>query len=147
MSLPIKPMKLVTVLNKQLSCGTALNALGHMALGLAGRIAKSEGTESMCLIDDYVDKNGGVHPSISYYPFIVLRGGPGQIRTLRNEAIVNNIYFVDFLDTMTIGTSDEQVAKTKVTSEQDLIYYGICLFGDKAQLDLLTKKFSLWRDE
>jgi hypothetical protein len=140
-----RPKKLVAVLNKNLSGGVALNALGHMAFGLAGLVAKSGDSESMNLLD-YIDKDGGKHPSICYYPFIVLRGGAGQIAGLRKKAIEHGIYFTDFLDTMTIGTSEEQVAKTKETAESDLEYLGICMFGEKAQVEELTRKFSLWRD-
>jgi hypothetical protein len=140
-----KPRKLVAVLNKQISGGVALNALGHMAFGLAGLVAKSGGLESMNLVD-YIDKDGGVHPSVCYYPFIVLRAGAGQLRTLREQAMANNIHFVDFLDTMTVGSSDEQVAKTKEIAKADLVCYGVCMFGDKAAIEQLTRKFSLWRD-
>lgn len=68
-----------------------------------------------------------------------------QIRTLRNEFIAAGIHFVDFTNTMTVGTYLEQKDRTKNTHEEQLEYYGICAFGDKIAINQLTKKFSLWR--
>jgi len=43
--------------------------------------------EEMSLIE-YKDKDGGIHPAISDYPFIVLSAKNGnQIRTLRKKLI------------------------------------------------------------
>jgi len=38
------------------------------------------------------------------------------------------------------------MARTKELKEGELEYYGLCLFGEKAALDGITGKFSLWRD-
>jgi len=45
---------------------------------------------------------------------------------------------------MTVGTWEEQVAKSKETAEEKLEYYGVCLFGERQVLEELTSKFSLW---
>ena len=55
------------------------------------------------------------------------------------------ISFSDFTNTMTIGTYLEQIERTKQTKEEELIYYGIVLFGDWEKVTELTRKFSLWR--
>lgn len=39
----------------------------------------------------------------------------------------------------------DQIEKTKQVKDQDLIYYGIVLFGDWQKVTELTRKFSLWR--
>ncbi len=39
----------------------------------------------------------------------------------------------------------DQIEKTKQVKDQDLIYYGIVLFGDWQKVTELTCKFSLWR--
>ena len=62
--------------------------------------------------DSYFDKDGGDHRSISDHPFIILSAdNSNQIRTLRNELIKLNIHFVDFTNTMTVGTYAEQKRK------------------------------------
>ena len=89
---------------------------------------------------------GGKHSNISHFPFIILQAdNSNKIRAVRNEAIKRGIPFTDFTGTMTVGTSAEQVQATKLSSELDLEYYGICLFGTTIELKEITGKFSLFR--
>jgi len=78
-------------------------------------------------------------------PFIILKANSNKISSLRKEALELGIQFVDFTDTMTIGTYKEQLDKTQDTKETDLIYYGVVLFGNWENVSKLTKKFSLWK--
>lgn len=134
--------RFVAVLNKKIETGKLMNALGHMTAGLAGGYEKQE---EMCFLQ-YEDKDGGKHPNISHFPFIVLQAdNSNKIRTVRNEAISREIPFTDFTNTMTVGTSVEQVQATKLLSELDLEYYGICLFGTTDELREITGKFSLFK--
>ena len=133
--------RFVAILNKKTELGKLMNALGHMTAGLSGGFGKAS---EMCFLE-YTDKDGGMHPYISHFPFIVLKAeNSNKIRAVRNEAIAQKIFFTDFTSTMTVGTSIEQIERTKNTPESELEYYGICLFGDTAELKELTKKFSLF---
>jgi hypothetical protein len=135
-------MRFVAVLNKKIEIGKLMNALGHMTAGLSGGSGKSS---EMCFLQ-YEDKDGGSHPNISHFPFIVLSAdNSNKIRTVRNEALKRGISFTDFTSTMTVGSSEEQVATTKASLEIDLEYYGICLFGTTLELKEITGKFSLFR--
>jgi len=142
-SLPNENSKrFVAVLNKKIEVGRLMNALGHMAAGLSGGYLSRE---DFCFLQ-YEDKDGGKHPNISHFPFIVLRAdNSNKIRTVRNEAIKRNIPFTDFTSTMIIGTSEEQTRATEKTPEEYLEYYGICLFGATAELKEITGKFSLFK--
>ena len=134
--------KFIVVLNKKIEICKLMNALGHMAAGLAGGYGKQD---EMCFLQ-YEDKDSGKHPNVSHFPFIVLQAdNSNKIRTIRNEAIKRGIPFTDFTSTMTVGTSAEQVQATKLSSELDLEYYGICLFGTIVELKEITGKFSLFR--
>lgn len=141
-SLPNENSKrFIAVLNKKIEVGKLMNALGHMTAGLVGGTSN---IPDMCFLP-YEDKEGGKHPNISHFPFIILKAdNSNQIRTVRNEVIARNIQFTDFTSTMTIGTSEEQVNNTKNTEEMNLEYYGICLFGETETLRQFTKKFSLF---
>lgn len=132
--------KLVAVLNKSIEPGKAMNAVAHMCIGLGSSIDKKA-----LRLTDYKDADGGLHPFISEIPFIILTENSNKIRKLRNEAIANNIHFNDFTDTMTIGTYKEQIEKTLQVTNENLIYYGIVLFGDWDKVTELTRKFSLWK--
>ena len=137
-----KSKRFIAVLRKDVEPGKLMNALGHMTAGLAGGFDEAD---DMCFLE-YQDKDGGKHPNISHYPFIVLRAdNSNQIRFIREEAKKRGILFTDFTSTMTIGTSAEQVQNTKNTPEKDLDYYGICLFGHTDELREFTKKFSLFK--
>lgn len=133
--------KLVAVINEKIETGRAMNALAHMAAGLAGSVPNREELR----LQDYTDASGGKHPQISDIPFIILKGSSGQLRTLRKAAIEHKIHYTDFTGTMIEGTYIEQHERTKNTKEEDLEYFGVCLFGEWEKVSPLTKKFSLWK--
>jgi len=134
--------RFIAILNKKIETGFLMNALGHMTAGLAGGSGKADEMHFL----QYKDKEGGTHPNISHFPFIVLKAdNSNKIRTVRNEALKRNIPFTDFTDTMTVGTSQEQLDATAKKNESELEYYGICLFGKTEELKEFTAKFSLFR--
>lgn len=133
--------KFVAVLNKKIEPGKAMNALAHMSAGL---VAKYPDKDEM-RFGEYVDADGNSHDSISDHPFVVLSAkNSNKLRTLREELEERDICFVDFTDTMTVGTYMEQKERTSQTPEQELEYYGVCVFGNASEIGELTKKFSLW---
>ncbi|NGX59044.1 MAG: hypothetical protein KR126chlam3_00188 [Chlamydiae bacterium] len=132
--------KLVAVMNKSIEPGTIFNALGHMCMGFGAHI----GLEKMRLTD-YKNADGGSHPYISEMPFIILRANSNKIRGLRHQSIEKGIEFVDYSDTMIIGTYEDQLKRSAETKEEDLTYFGIVLFGPWDEVSEMTKKFSLWK--
>jgi hypothetical protein len=137
-----KTKRFVAVLNKKIEPGRLMNALGHMAAGLGGGSEKS----GEMRLAQYMDRDGGVHPKISDYPFIVLcADNSEQIRNVRKEAVARGIAFTDFTDKMTVGTAYEQHQAMESTPELDLDYYGICMFGRTEEIATFTKKFSLFK--
>jgi hypothetical protein len=133
--------RFVAVLNKKVEIGKLMNALGHMTAGLAGKVCQ----EDMQFLE-YRDMNGGSHPGISHFPFIVLAAdNSNKIRTARREAIVRGMPYTDFTSTMTIGTSQQQIHATGAVTEEALEYYGLCLFGKTEVLKEITGKFSLFK--
>lgn len=111
-----------------------------VCIGLGAAIGKDN-----LRLTDYQDADGGSHPYISEIPFIILCDKSNKIRKLREEALTHQVLFNDFTDTMTVGTYQEQIARTAQTKEDTLIYYGIVLFGAWDLVSQLTKKYSLWR--
>ena len=132
--------KLVAVLNEKIEPGKVMNALAHMSIGLGAVIGK----EKLRLVN-YTDADQGHHENISEMPFMILKANSNKIRELRKLAIQNGLSFVDFTDTMTIGTSEEQLARTSEIREENLIYYGLVVFGQWDTVSELTRKFSLWK--
>src|SRR3989344_4887775 len=112
--------RFIAILNKKIEIGKLMNALGHMAAGLAGGFNQSQEMSFL----EYTYKDNGVHPNISHFPFIILRAeNSNQIRKVRDEALIKKILFTDFTSTMTIGTSADQQERTRNTPEQELEYY------------------------
>ncbi len=132
--------KLVAVLNEKIETGIAMNALAHMIVGLGASVEKKEELR----LTDYADADGNSHANISEIPFMVLKArNSNQLRQLRQGLIQNKIKFVDFTNTMTVGTYQEQIERSRQTKEEALEYYGIAIFGDWNIVSELTKKFSL----
>jgi hypothetical protein len=132
--------KLVAVMNKSIDPGKIMNALAHMCIGFGAKLGK----EALYLIA-YQDKDHNVYPDISKMPFIILSANSNKINNLRKSAIESTIQYSVFTDTMTIGTWEEQVAKTQLAAEKDISFMGIVIFGDWGKVTDLTKKFSLWK--
>ncbi len=132
--------KLVAVMNEKIEPGVIMNALAHMCIGFGSEIGKGP-----LRLTNYIDGDEGSHPSISEMPFMILKANSNKIRALRLAAEQASIQFVDFTDTMTIGSYIEQLERTKQVKEADLIYYGIVLFGSWDKVSELTRKFSLWK--
>ncbi|CAH0525787.1 DUF2000 domain-containing protein [Vibrio hippocampi] len=131
----------IAVLSKKMDLGRSLNVLGHLSVGLAQQLSNDE-TKYL----DYVDMDGNVHPSLSHYPFIVLKAdNSNKLRKVREEALRLGIKFTDFTSTMIEGGSTEQQLRTQATNEADLEYLGVCVFGDTETLREFTKKFSLYK--
>ena len=82
---------------------------------------------------------------ISALSLIIMRGKNGELRKLRNAALETGLHCIDFLETMTGNTYVEQLEKTKATKTDDLVFYGVGVFGEIEKLNPLTKKLSLWK--
>jgi hypothetical protein len=133
--------RFVAVLNKKVETGKLMNTLEHMTAGLTGKVCQQD-----MHYFDYRDRDGGSHPGISHSPFFVLSAdNSNKIRTARKEAIARGISFTDFTSTLTIGNSQQQLDATKATSEAELVYFGLCLFGKTEVLREFTGKFSLFK--
>lgn len=133
--------RFVAILNQKVDTGRLMNALGHLTAGLAGKVCQ----EDMQFLD-YRDEDGGIHPGISHFPFIVLAAkNSDKIKMARKEAIARGIPYTDFTSTMTIGTSQQQIDATGASKEESLDYYGLCLFGRTELLKEFTGKFSLFK--
>jgi hypothetical protein len=134
--------KFIAVLNGKIDTSKLMNALGHMTAGL---VSLNSDLAQMKFLE-YVDADGGKHPAISHYPFIVLKAdNSNQIRTLRNLVMETGILYNDFTASMLGASAQDQLDATKSSAEKDLEYFGICLFGPAEKLNPMTKKFSLFR--
>ncbi len=131
--------KIVAVMNKAVPEGKIMNAIAHMFVALGCH----DFTKDEFVI--YKDVDGIEHYPIAKAPMIILRGNNSKIVNARQQAIEQGITCVDFIETMTIGTYQEQLERTSQIKEQDKQYYGILLRGNAEQVSAITRKFSLWQ--
>ncbi|MFG1673932.1 DUF2000 domain-containing protein [Micromonospora sp. NPDC049282] len=135
-------IRTVIVLNRKLDVGRLLNVAGHLAVGLAA------GAPDHRLFDlqTYRDADGDTHPDISAHPVIILKAdNSNRIARLRVELSEAGVRSVDFVNTMADGGTARQLLDTAATAAADLEYYGIAFIGERAILDPLTKRFSLFK--
>ncbi len=135
--------RFVVVVNEKVTdTGKLMNAIGHAMAGLSGKLV---GTEDACFVD-YIDGDGGVHPAISHYPVIVLKAkNSNAIAKVRAEAAERNMPFTDFLTTMQIGKTQEQLDATAQAKGEGVEYMALCLFGDTEVIRGFTGKLSLYK--
>jgi len=133
--------KLVAVVNKQIESGIVMNALAHMCLGFGAHAGSAE-----LHLMDYCNGEGFVYPNISKMPFIILREkNSNKIANLLMKAKEQGIQYSVFTNTMTEGTWEDQAARTQVAKPEDIVFYGIVLYGPKDIVTEMTRKLSLWR--
>ena len=134
--------KLVAIVNKQIDTGVVMNAVAHMCLGFGAHKGASE-----LHLMDFKSADGIVYPNISKMPFIILREkNSNKIANLLMKAKEAGLQYSAFTNTMTEGTWEDQKARTLATKPEEVIFYGIVLFGRKEIVTEMTKKLSLWRD-
>jgi hypothetical protein len=124
--------KFIIAVNKSIETGVALNAAAHVALSLAAQ-APDEQKKLMSFVG-YPNTTEAAH-QISGLSLIVLRRNPEELKKL-------SILSADFIETMTGGTYEEQLARTQATQEP--VYYAVALFAKKEILDPMTKRLSLY---
>lgn len=133
--------KFVAVLNGKIQLPQLMNALAHCSAGLSSIVR-----EPRLQMLDYIDASEGVHPGISRFPWIILQAkNSNQLRELRNKAKTAGLEITDFVRTMLGESADQQMAATRAAYEPDLDYFAVCLYGEAAIVEPLTKKFSLFR--
>lgn len=105
-----------------------------------------EGADELHLMD-YKNADGFIYPNISKMPFIILsEKNSNKIGQLVMKAKEMGVKYTAFTNTMTEGTWKDQEKRTLETSSEEIIFYGLLLYGTWDVVSELTKKLSLWRD-
>ncbi|MHC0431540.1 DUF2000 domain-containing protein [Streptomyces sp. O3] len=138
--------KFVVALKAKLDHGVATNAASHLCLGLVAKAAaeRPELLSRMSFLS-FPDADGLPHAPVSGLSLVVLEGRAGWLRRLRAEAGAAGLLHTDFTSAMTGGSYADQLERMRQIPEPELDYYGVAVFGQRTELDPLTKKFSLLR--
>ncbi len=133
--------KIAIVVDKNIDNWQVLNAVAHASAYIGNKLSDN------FITGDYFETKDHVkHPRNSQFPIIVLSAKSGQLKKLVNEIRNSGLLYLGFIKDMIETNDDEEIVEAlskKLDSEIE--YLGIGFFGDKEQVNRLTKKFSLWK--
>ena len=136
--------KFVAVLNGKYELPRLVNASLHITAGLIS--GASTELKELMQFEEYRDATDQLRACVSHYPFIILQAKNGnQLKTLSAAARQAGLTCADFADTMLGSSAEAQLDATRRGDDSTFDLLAVCLFGSADQLDLLTRKFSLFR--
>jgi hypothetical protein len=134
--------KFTAILNSKIPIPQSMNGLAHMTAGL---ISRATDPSQMNFLQYQFNSDRLTPANISLYPFIILKSkNSNQLKTLHESVTNMGILHNVFTGSMLGASAIDQIENTKNTKSEDLIYFGIALFGDSQKLAELTRKFSLF---
>lgn len=133
--------QMVVILNKQVETGRLINAANHAVAGLIGT-SPNPGQFNFL---EYRDKTGELDAIIMHHPAIILQAGNSRelLKAYRKAAQLNLPTNV-FIETMTLGSSQEEMDILKDNTIEDLDFWGVVLFGKTEEVRKVTKDFQLF---
>ena len=134
--------QLVVILNKQVETGRAINAAAHAVSGFIGTLANPKQLDYL----EYRDQTGELDAVISHHPTIILEAaGSKELLKAYRKAQELHLQSNAFIETMTVGSSIEELAILKDKPIDELNFWGVILFGKTEDVHQLTKNFQLWK--
>lgn len=135
-------MKCVMVIDANLPLGLLANTAAVLAISIGHKVEGIVGA-------DVLDADGTLHKGITEAVIPLLKGDSGLIRSLRSKLLSmpdKMLYSVDFCDAAQKSKhyADYQ-ARMAVTSEADLQYLGIAIYGEDKDVNKLTGNIGLLR--
>ena len=138
----IQNEKCVMVLNEELPMGILANTAGIMGITLGKYIPETVGVTVL-------DKSQHPHLGIITTPVPILKTTQDKIKQIRQQLYLpdfKELIVVDFSDVaQSCNVYDEYIEKANQTLEDDFIYFGIAIYGNKKLVNKLTGSLPLLR--
>lgn len=135
--------KIVGIIASNVSPTIALNVIGHLAISI-GKYSDSEimGQEII------TDKSGVEHLGISRFPFIITKVKSSKLKNAILLAKQNpNLLVADYPKEMLETRTDEELVKAVSSKNNDeLEYLGAVIFGNTEDVNDITGKYQLWKE-
>jgi len=132
--------KFVAVLDESLGTGIAMNILGHMTVSMGSRVNDAIGVEG------YSDASGFTHEGMSKWPFIILKAPKEKIKEMYEKIKESGLIVVGAPEEVYTTYDDENLVKeVSAKKKEEIIYYGLCVYGEKEEVDSYTKGLSLYK--
>lgn len=136
--------KIVGVIATNVDATVALNVIGHLSIAI-GKYSDKEIMGKPII----TDKSGVSHLGISQFPFIVTKVKASKLKTVIDKAKSNpNLLVADYPKDMLETRTDEELVSSINSKENDqLEYLGAIIYGNTQDVNELTGKFQLWKNE
>lgn len=136
--------KFVIVLNEKSPPGKLLSATGQLAMSLY--LNASEGQRIHMSFIPFLNPSGSNLITVSTCSFVVLKGNANQLLALYTKSTEQKLLSAIFTSTMSFnGVEEDLVRKTAITPLDQTEPYGVGIFGSIEEINLLTKKFSVFK--
>ncbi|QIB69340.1 DUF2000 domain-containing protein [Aminipila butyrica] len=135
-------MKCVMIIDSELPIGIVANTSAILGITLGKHIPEKVGS-------NVTDASGQAHLGIITLPVTMLRGNKEILRNLRER-----LHTPEFTDLVVVDFSDiaqscniyaEYIAKAAITTEEDYMYLGLALYGNRKKVNKLTGSMPLLR--
>lgn len=136
--------QMAVILNKQVETGRLINAANHAVAGLVGTLQNPAQLDFL----EYRDKTGELDAIIMHHPAIILQAGNSK-ELLKSYRKATQLHLPTnvFIETMTLGSSAEEISILKDKTIEDLDFWGVVLFGKTEDVKKVTKDFQLFNGE
>ena len=133
--------KIVAVVKSDLEPGLAANVIGHLSVSL-GKYSDEDIMGRPVLMDG----SEVAHVGISRYPFITTKAKAAKIRkAIEMAKAEKKVFVIDYPEQMfSTGHDDELLKALQEVQEADIVYWGAIFYGKREDVDIYTKKFSLY---
>lgn len=133
--------KFVVVVNRTHAPGTLLNACAHLCLGLGATL----GDHAACL--PYPAPALGITGMISAHPVIILeaKSSTQLVHLLARLGDTPGLSCNLFATSMLGSSAADQIARTQALTPEGADLVALSLFGERAAVEAVTKKFSLYK--
>lgn len=118
-----------------------MNTIAHLTAAFGARQGKG------LLIQDTIKTADNVDLKLNIQHAIMIKQVPSGdiLLRIRKQALEANLEIADFTREM-LGTTDDRkvIAQTKEKNLTDIDHLGLLIFGDKKDVEALTKELSLY---
>jgi lysyl-tRNA synthetase class 2 len=136
-----KSKKMVLVLDNKLTGWQLTNTVGHLTAYLGAKV-----NNNLLSRPTFTTKEGIEIPANSQYPVISMGANSGQMINLLQKVKESHLAYLMYTQDMITYSDDNELAEAlKKQTLTELKIIGIGIFGDNEKINVLTKKFSLWK--
>lgn len=134
--------RIILVIRSNLEGWQIANTIAHISAYIGNQLKERFGTGEFFTTKDNVN-----HPRNSQYPIIVKRAkSNGQLHNLMQKIRMEGILYHSFIREMIIHTADADLQESlEKKNGTEVEYLGIGMFGPNDTVNVLTKKFGLWK--